>query len=371
MDELLRPTEVGMYSPVAGFHIDPIRPVPWAVLTHAHADHARPGSRRYLAAAASGPLLRMRLGGDAEIELMRFGERRTVGGVAVSFHPAGHIRGSAQVRLEHRGRVAVVSGDYKLGEDPTCEPWEPVRCHLFVTESTFALPVYRWPRSQDVFASIRRWCAANRQAGRCSVLFGYAIGKSQRLIAGLVGRRPGMDDATPLTGPIYTHGAVERGVAAYRESGVALPETVPVASVARRHDWSGAVVIGVPSARGTPWARRFGPTATAMASGWMAIRGALRRRNVDRGFVLSDHVDWPDLLTAVSETGAEEVWATHGYAAAVARFLRGRGIHAKAVDDLVRRSDDDSDLEFGHDSDLEFGHDSDLEFGHDSGGGEE
>ena len=359
MNELLRPTDAGIYSPAAGFHIDPVRPVPWAVLTHAHADHARPGSRRYLAAEASGPLLRMRLGGDAEIELMRYGERRTVGGVTISFHPAGHIHGSAQVRLERRGRVAVVSGDYKLGSDPTCDAWEPVRCHLFVTESTFALPVYRWPPPEEVLASIRRWCVENREAGRCSVLFGYAIGKSQRLMAGLAGAcrdangsisdpsdsTSDPSDSTSTAGPIYTHGAVERGVVAYRECGVALPDTVPVSSVDRGHDWSGAIVVAVPSARGTPWMRRFGSAATAMASGWMAIRGARRRRNVDRGFVLSDHVDWPELLTAVTETGAEEVWATHGYAAAVSRFLQGKGVEAKGIDDLARRGDDESDDE--------------------------
>ena len=301
--------------------------------------------------------MRMRLGSDAEIEWMRFGERRTVGGVTVSFHPAGHICGSTQVRLERRGRVAVISGDDKLSDDPTCDAWEPVRCHLFVTESTFALPVYRWPRPDEVLASIRQWWAENRAAGRCSVLFGYAIGKSQRLIAGLAdagwaphgssapNRSTGPHASRSTPGPIYTHGAVERGVAAYRECVVALPETVPASSVDRRHDWSGAMVVAVPSARGTPWMRRFGSAATAMASGWMAIRGARRRRNVDRGFVLSDHVDWPELLTALAETGAEEVWATHGYAAAVSRFLRGRGIDAKAIDDLARRGDGEKDDE--------------------------
>ena len=302
-----------------------------AVVTHAHTDHARWGCRKYLAAAPGEHLLRMRLGQDAEFQLLKYGESVTVGGVDVSFHPAGHILGSAQVRLKYRGQVAVVTGDYKLGEDSTCERWQPVRCHLLVTESTFGLPVYRWQPQQTAVDAINQWWRENREAGKCSILYGYAVGKSQRLIAGL--------DSS--IGPIYTHGAVEKGTEAYRRSGVALPKTVFVGSIQGKHDWSGSMVVAVPSADASPWMRKFGRVSTAMASGWMAIRGARRRRSVDRGFVISDHVDWPSLLTAVEQCDPESVWVTHGYTSAVARYLQETGRDAHAIASPVRGEDDE------------------------------
>lgn len=331
MNDLLRSTPRGLYCEAGGFFIDPNVPVDRAVVTHAHSDHARWGCRHYLAALPGEQLLRMRLGNECEFQFIAYGEAIQVGGVRVSFHPAGHMLGSAQVRLERRGRVAVVTGDYKLGSDPTCQPWEPVPCHLFVTESTFALPVYRWKPQSVVADSINRWWRASRDEGRCCILYGYAVGKSQRLLAHL----------DPTIGPIYTHGAVEKGAEAYRNSGVELPPTIPVASVGAKHDWSGSMVVAVPSAHATPWIRKFGSVGTAMASGWMAIRGPRRRRSVDRGFVLSDHVDWPSLLKAVELTEAETVWATHGYAAVVARYLSEKGYQAKAISNRGRSSEDD------------------------------
>ena len=331
MDDLLKPTERGLFCEAGDFFIDPTQAVHRAVITHAHSDHARWGCRRYLAAAPSEHLLRMRLGQNAGFQFANYGQSITVAGVQVSFHPAGHMLGSAQVRIQHRGRVAVVTGDYKLGSDPTCKSWEPLKCHLFVTESTFGLPVYRWRGQQQILDSINGWWRENREAGKCSVLYGYAVGKSQRLLAGL----------DPGIGPIYTHGAVEKGTQAYRQSGVDLPETTYVGSVEGKHDWRGAMVVAVPSAHGTSWLRRFGIISTAVASGWMAVRGARRQRSVDRGFVLSDHVDWPSLLQAVHACQPETVWVTHGFSAQTARYLNEIGYEALSIDSRGRRESED------------------------------
>ncbi len=318
---LLRLTEHGLFCEAGDFHIDPWRPVPRAVVTHAHSDHARWGCERYLASAAGEYVFRARLGEEADIQLAGWGEPLHINGVAVSFHPAGHILGSAQVRIEHRGEVWVVSGDYKVEPDPTCAAWEPVRCHTFITESTFGLPVYRWAPQAEVFDGINAWWRANKAAGKASVLFGYALGKAQRLLAGV--------DAS--IGPIYTHGAVEKLNAAYRASGVGLPPTTYAGDADKTTDWSRALIIAPPSANGTPWMRKFGSASTGFASGWMRIRGTRRRRNVDRGFVLSDHVDWPGLTGAIEATGAERVWVTHGYREPVVRWLREQGLEAEAV----------------------------------------
>ncbi|MEM9587549.1 MAG: ligase-associated DNA damage response exonuclease [Planctomycetota bacterium] len=334
MVEIIETTNHGLFCRAGGFYVDPVRPVDRAVITHAHSDHARWGCRNYLAARPSEVLLRMRLAEDAEFSFLDYGETTTIGGVTISFHPAGHMLGSAQVRLEYRGRVAVITGDYKLGaEDTTCQPWEPVRCDLLVTESTFALPVYRWASQASVMEQVNDWWRQSREMGKSCVLYGYAVGKSQRLLAGL----------DRSIGPIYTHGAVEKGVDAYRRSGVDLPPTIPVGSVEGKHDWAGAMVVAVPSAHATPWTRRFRSPSTAMASGWMAVRGARRRRSVDRGFVLSDHVDWDSFLEAVSASQAREVWVTHGYSAAAARYLQEQGLDAKSISNRGRSSEDEEE----------------------------
>jgi putative mRNA 3-end processing factor len=331
-DELLQMTEAGLYCAAGDFHIDPWRPVPRAVITHGHADHARWGCERYLAAAAGEHVLRARLGADAQIDLVPYGRPVAHNGVSLSFHPAGHILGSAQVRLEHRGEVAVVSGDYKLGPDATCTPFEPVRCHLFVTESTFGLPIYRWEDQSQTFAAVNDWWRGNRDAGRASILYAYALGKAQRLIAGL----------DPAIGPIFTHGAVAKLNRAYIDSGVVLPATQPVCEAAAGTDWAGAIVVAPPSAQSTPWTRKFGAAATAFASGWMRIRGTRRRRSVDRGFVLSDHADWPGLLEAIAATGAEQVWVTHGYVAVLVRHLQEHGLQARGLQTRFEGERDDA-----------------------------
>jgi putative mRNA 3-end processing factor len=320
MSALIELTDRGLYCAAGRFFIDPWQPVARAVLTHAHADHARRGSASYLVAAEGARVFRTRLGDDAHIETLPYGAPLHLGDVTVSLHPAGHILGSAQVRVERRGEVWVVSGDYRVGADTTCTPFEPVSCHTFVTESTFGLPIYRWPAQAEVFAAINAWWQANQAAGKASVLFAYALGKAQRVLAGV--------DAT--IGPILTHGAVERLARDYRASGVPLPPTV-YAGEAGRADYRRALIIAPPSAQGTPWLRRFGLVSTAFASGWMQVRGARRRRAVDRGFILSDHADWPGLLGAIAATGAGRVWVTHGYSAVLARWLDECGYAAAVV----------------------------------------
>lgn len=280
---------------------------------------------------------------EAEFRFLPYAEKVTVGGVRISFHPAGHILGSGQVRLEYQGKIVLVTGDYKLGSDPTCEAWEPVPCHLMVTESTFGLPIYRWQNQKTIVDSINQWWRESRDDGKCCLLFGYAVGKSQRLLAGL----------DPSIGKIFCHGAVEKGNEAYRQTGVVLPDTAYVGAVSGKHDWRGAMVIAVPSAHGTPWTKKFGRCSTAMASGWMAVRGARRRRSVDRGFVMSDHVDWPSLLTAIDTCNPEEVWVTHGYSATVARYLQENGRSAKVLDSRSRSEGDEDREDHDHGTGLE------------------
>lgn len=321
MTSLLTLTECGLYSPGGDFFIDPWKPVERAVITHAHADHARWGSGKYLCSRESLPVMQIRLGGGASIQAEPYGKAVTLNGVKVSLHPAGHILGSSQVRVEQNGEVAVVSGDYKTGSNITCTPFEPVRCNTFITESTFGLPVYRWRPQEEVFSRINQWWRANREAGKASVLFAYALGKAQRLLAGV--------DAS--VGPIYCHGAVARLNRGYQAGGVRLPEVHTVGSQPRGYDFGGALVIAPPSAGGSAWMRRFGDYRTGYVSGWMQIRGTRRRRAVDRGFVLSDHSDWDGLVQAVVATGAEEVWVTHGYSLPFARWLAEQGLNARAV----------------------------------------
>jgi putative mRNA 3-end processing factor len=333
---LLRPAEGGLYCEAGDFYIDPWQPVDRAVITHAHGDHARWGSNAYLCSREGLGVLRTRLGAAANIRGAEWGEPIDVNGVRVSLHPAGHILGSSQIRVEHHGEVWVASGDYKTAPDPTCTPFELVRCHTFITESTFGLPIYRWPHDDVVFAEIRAWWSANRNAGRASVLFGYALGKAQRLLAGL---------ADADVGPVFTHGAVERLNRDYRQSGVRLAETRYASDLPKGTDFKGSLIVAPPSAAGSIWLRRFGDISTGFASGWMRLRGARRRRALDRGFVLSDHVDWPSLLAAVEGTGAERVWVTHGTREPLVRWLTERGLEAKAVASSWKGEEDNDPVE--------------------------
>jgi len=313
---VLETREQGLYCAAGGFFIDPVLPVDRAVITHAHSDHARPGSAHYLTANAGLHLLRSRVGDDPRIQSVPYGEPVRIGDVVVSLHPAGHILGAAQVRMERGGEVWVAAGDYKLAADPTCTPFEPVRCHTFVTESTFALPIFRWQEPRQTLTEIEVWWRENQAAGKASVLFVYPIGKAQRVLAEL--------DAA--IGPIVCHPSVERINAIYRGQGIALPATAEIEKRRR------ALILAPPSAIGSQWLRQFTPISAAMASGWMRIRGTRRRRALDRGFVLSDHADWPGLLHAIAQTGAESVWVTHGYRAPLARWLSDQGTPAQAIE---------------------------------------
>jgi putative mRNA 3-end processing factor len=320
---LLVPTPSGLYCSAGDFYIDPTRPVPFAVLTHAHADHARPGSASYLAASEGRPLLEHRLGKAIRLRTVDYGETIAINGVTVSLHPAGHILGSAQIRLAWRGEVWGVSGDYKTMPDPTCAAFEPIRCHTFVTESTFGLPVFHWEDPVRLMEALHRWWRHNQQKNRTSLLYVYALGKAQRVLAAL---RP------EECGSVLVHGAVAAMNRAYEASGIALCPTRPLAEVSDRRQLEKALVLAPPSAARPGWLRRLRNPSTGFASGWMQIRGFRRRRAVDRGFALSDHCDWKGLVEAVEATGAERLWTAHGYGDALARFFSEKGLEANAVE---------------------------------------
>jgi putative mRNA 3-end processing factor len=317
---VLRVTDHGLYCDAGDFYIDPWRPVPRALITHGHADHARDGHGAYLATDLAAPVMRHRLG-DIALDTIRYGETREIGGARVSFHPAGHVPGSAQIRVEAGGEVWVVSGDYKLEADPLSTPFERVRCHQFVTECTFGLPVFDWPEPEDVARDINDWWAANAAEGRFSLLGAYSLGKAQRVLAML----------DPGIGPILTHGAVEATNGVLRGQGLALPETAHVTPETDLKRNRGALVVAPPGALAGPWARRFRPASTGYVSGWMRLRGVRRRRAADRGFVMSDHADWAGLNTAIAATGAETVHVTHGYTDVFARWLTSQGRDARVL----------------------------------------
>ena len=318
---LLTFTDRGIHCPAADVYIDPWRPVDRALITHGHADHARPGMGCYLATEHAAPVIRHRLG-EVDLETVRYGAPVEINGVRFSFHPAGHVPGSAQVRVEYKGEVWVVSGDYKLEEDGISTPFEPVACDTFISECTFGLPVFNWAPPGQVAAEINAWWRANAAAGRFSICGAYSLGKAQRILAAL----------DPEIGPILCHGAVEGTNAVLRAQGIALPETIHVTPDLDVKSVPGAFVLAPPSALGSTWAGRFRPASTAFASGWMALRGVRRRRSADRGFVLSDHADWTGLTTAIRETGASRVFVTHGYTSVFQRYLAEQGYDAGIVE---------------------------------------
>lgn len=324
--DLLVPTESGLYCPLGDFYVDPWRPVKTAVITHAHADHARPGSGRYICAGPGEGVLRIRMGTQAMIEAVAYREVIRLGDVRVSLHPAGHILGSSQVRIESGESVWVASGDYKRDPDPTCAGFEVVKCDVFITEATFALPIYRWRPPGEVVAELISWWDANAEAGRASVIFTYALGKSQRLAALLSGVRR----------PLYQHGSMIPLTRAYRAAGIELPEPEGLPERGTRKapgvSLAGSLTIARPSEAGSLWMRTFGSAVrTASVSGWMRVRGKRRWRGHDAGFVLSDHADWFGLLETIQATGARKVFATHGATGPLVRVLREGGIEAQTL----------------------------------------
>jgi len=319
---MLQETANGLYCPAGDFYVDPWDAVPRAVITHAHGDHARAGSASYLCADTCVPLLKRRFGADVAVEARRYGDVVNIGSTRVSFHPAGHILGSSQVRIEGPDGVWVISGDYKRAADPTCPPFEPVRCDTFVTESTFGLPIFHWDPAAAVVAQLVNWWNDNRAAGRASVVFCYTLGKAQRILAEL---------ARLTDRRVLVHGAMLPMIDVYREAGVNMLDTSALIERPRGSSAAGELILAPLLARGTPWMRRLGDFSDAFASGTMRVRGAQRQRNVDRGLVLSDHADWPALLETVRDVEATRVLVTHGHSEAFARYLASEGIESGVI----------------------------------------
>ncbi|SFS04400.1 ligase-associated DNA damage response exonuclease [Yoonia litorea] len=320
MADVLTFTDRGIYCAAGDFYIDPWQPVDRALITHGHSDHARSGMGRYLATEGTAPVMRHRLG-EITLQTASYGQQIEIGDAQVSFHPAGHVPGSAQIRVAVGGQVWVVSGDYKTVADGMSEPFEPVTCHAFISECTFGLPVFKWTPEDVLTRQINDWWAANAAAGRTSILGAYALGKAQRLLT----------TVDVSIGPILTHGAIENTNDVLRGQGIPLPDTTRVTPDTTHKTHPGALVLATPSALGTSWTRRFGPSSTAFASGWMALRGVRRRRAADRGFIVSDHADWDGLNSAIKATGADKLFVTHGYTSSFRRWLTDQGYDAHVV----------------------------------------
>lgn len=320
----------GLYCEAGGFFIDPWRPVDVALITHAHADHARSGSQRYLATRVSEGILRKRLGDPIQLQEMSYGERLKLGETWVSFHPAGHVLGSAQIRIEHRDEVWVISGDYKRCADPSCTPFEVVPCDVFITEATFGLPIYTWESGAETCRRIYDWWQSDRD--RPSLLFCYAFGKAQRILSEL---------CQFTDQPVYVHGAIHSLNESYREQGIEMVEAICTSEMPRSYKFKGDLVLAPPSGHRSSWMKRFPQPQTAFASGWMAVRGARRRRGYERGFVLSDHADWSGLVNTVLQTGAKTVYVTHGQSETLSRYLvETYGINAMPLKTLFEGEGD-------------------------------
>lgn len=318
---LLVHTALGLYCPKADVYLDPWKPVKKAILTHGHADHARWGSSSYLCTPTAAPVIKYRLG-DINLETLPFGEEKLINGVSFSFHPAGHILGSAQIKVSYKGEMVVFSGDYKTANDGFSEAFEPVKCHTFITESTFGLPFYHWQDQKWVFNEMEEWCKNNRNNGQLSILYGYSLGKAQRILQGL----------PESVGPIFTHSTIEAVLNVMRNQGVSLKNTIPVNEHLTRADLLSGVIIAPPAVQNSNWLKKFEPIRNGVVSGWMALRGARRRRNADKGFVLSDHADWEGLNEAISLTGAENVFVTHGYTDILSKWLIDKGLNAHPLE---------------------------------------
>ena len=335
-EPMLTLTPEGLYCPSGGFHIDPVRAVPRAVITHGHADHARAGHGAVLATPETLGIMAVRYGEAfcTTRQPLPYGEVVTVGGVDVSLHPAGHVLGSAQVLMQRRGCRAVVSGDYKRQGDPTCAPFELVRCDLFVTEATFGLPVFRHPEAADEVATLLQ--SVQLFGERPHLVGAYSLGKAQRVLALI--RRGGYDR------PVYLHGALQRLTEHYVAMGQDFGALLPVKDVDRK-TLGGEIVMCPPASLSDRWAQRFGDAVTAFASGWMRVRARARQRGVELPLVISDHADWEDLCTTLVETGASSVWVTHGQEDALCHWAKTQGIDAKPLHLLGYGDGDDGEAD--------------------------
>lgn len=312
MQDLITLTDRGLYCQAGDFYIDAWKPVHRTFVTHGHGDHAHSGMGEYWCVRESAPILQWRLG-TQNYHFLGYGEQRQFGDVTVSLHPAGHILGSAQVRVEHAGEVWVFTGDFKRDADPTCAPYELVPCDVFICEATFAFPFYAWPDIRSEVHRILEWQQQCQVQGKAALLYAYSLGKAQRILAELHGH---------VAQAVLLHGAMVRGVEVYRNAGIAMTPTQPFLDLAPKTDLSGRLVLAPPSVQNSAWTKRLGSYEHAMVSGWMQLRGNRRRRNVQRGFVISDHADWCSLINTIKETGAQRVLATHGNTDVLVPYLR-------------------------------------------------
>ncbi|MFG1399463.1 ligase-associated DNA damage response exonuclease [Roseixanthobacter pseudopolyaromaticivorans] len=321
-DELLHPAPGGLYCPKGDFFIDPTRAVPRALITHGHSDHARAGHGHVLATRETLDLMAIRYGADfaGATQAIAYGESVEIDGVTVTAHPAGHVLGSAQFELSWRGCTIVASGDYKDARDPTCATFEPVRCHVFISEATFGLPVFRHPDAASETAKLMN--SLHVFPERAHIVGAYSLGKAQRVMALL--------RAAGHAAPIYIHGALEKISAYYQQRGIALGD-IRLAKEAKKADFAGAVVIAPPASITDIWSRKFPDPVTAFASGWMRVRARARQRGIELPLVISDHADWDGLTAAISATGCEEVWVTHGAEDALVHWAMTRQLRAKPL----------------------------------------
>ena len=314
----------GIYCQQGDFYIDPWRPVGKAVITHGHSDHARQGHDKYLSTPETAVVLKYRLGGNIHVQTIKYGETIVIHGVEVTLIPAGHIIGSAQVKVSYKGEIWVVTGDYKLEDDGFSGTFEPVPCHRLITECTFGLPIYKWQPQEEIFESINQWWSTNQKKGMVTLLTGYSLGKAQRLIQGL--------DSS--IGKIFTHGAIENTNKVLRDAGIRIKDTTYFSPDIKQKDLIGNLVIAPPGVLNSSWLKRIKEYESGVASGWMAVRGNRRRRRVDRGFALSDHLDWEGLNQVVDICNPEYIYATHGYKETVAKWFENKGRKAYVADTL-------------------------------------
>lgn len=327
---LIEFTKRGIYCKQGDFYIDPWWPVDYAVTTHGHSDHVRFGNKYYLCHTLTKPIIKRRISEDLNVETLEYGESITRNGVNISFFPAGHIIGSAQVRLAYKGETCVISGDYKIEDDGITTPFEPVKCHSFVSESTFGLPVYKWQKQEVVFNGIQNWVNDNISQQRTSVLIAYSLGKAQRLIKNLAGNVP-----------IYVHNSIANLNEVIINTGVNLPETIRIVPEITKEALQKGIVIVPPVMRDSRWIKNLAQPVTGICSGWMQVRAHRRWQSADAGFALSDHADWSGLMEAITATRAEKVYVTHGFTAAFSRFLNEQGIEASEVLTKFGQEDDE------------------------------
>jgi len=331
---LIKFTNKGIYCKQGDFYIDPWQPVDLAITTHGHADHVKWGNKAYLCHDLTRPILNQRLGPDLKIETLPYNKQIDINGVKLSLFPAGHVIGSSQIRLEYKGEVCVVSGDYKVEYDGISTEFEPVKCHTFVSESTFGLPIYKWQPQDVIFSQIKEWISGNHDKNKTSVLVAYSLGKAQRLIKGLEGY-----------GDIYVHNSIANLNEGFVKAGVNLPETIRITADTKKDDLQKGIVIVPPALAEGRWIKNLINGATGVCSGWMQVRASRRWRSADAGFALSDHADWPGLLSAIEATEAQKVYVTHGFTSTFSKYLNEIGIESEEVKTQYGNEEDDEKIE--------------------------